>query len=280
MNNNEIILKACERLEKEFEDFKALKGTKTFKKLLGVYKATSKEEIENTTESISYNQKLQNAEYIANYLSEYVLNVLKDFCSKNPLFATQVLRFVGNFTGCMAYVIHGYISNNKEKQKAAQLSDIETYTRAVEYYFSGSKIQCQMTLELPNKFNTSPITEEELKNIEENYNNLLDLARAEKLADEQKKAKEKAEKAAREAATKLKEAKAKARKEAKLAKEKAKKAQGSLFTEDDYKVETPKPTQKPKKAEPKPTAPAQEQAQEENKVIQISLFDNLLGGAD
>ena len=273
LTNNDIVLKSCERLEKEYEDFKALKGTKTFQKILGIYKSTSKEEKENSTESISYNSKLQNAEYIADYLSEYVLNVLKDFCSKDVVFATQVLRFVGNFTGCIAYVIHGYISK-KEKQRAAQLSDVETYTRAVEYYFSGTKIQCQMKLELPKEFNTSPITEEELKNIEENYNNLLDLARAEKLADEQKKAKEKAEKAAREAAKKLKEAKSKARKQAKEAKEKAKKAQGSLFTEDDYKVETPKPTPKPT-SKPKPTVPAQE-----NKVIQISLFDNLLGGAD
>ena len=279
MKTNEIILRACERLEKEYEDFKALKGTKTFKKLLGVYKSTSKEEKENSTESISYNSKLQNADYIADYLAEYVLNVLKDFCSKDVVFATQVLRFVGNFTGCLAYVIHGYIS--KEKQKAAQLSDIETYSRAVEYYFAGSKIQFQMTLELPKEFNTSPITEEELKNIEENYNNLLDLARAEKIAAEQEKAKLEAQQKARDAERKLKEEKAKARKQAKEAKEKAKKAQGSLFTEEDYKVEpTPKPTPKPKKAEPKPTAPAQEQAQEENKVIQISLFDNLLGGAD
>lgn len=273
LTNSEIILRACERLEKEFEDFKALKGTNTFKKLLGVYKSTSKEEIENSTDSISYNSKLQNADYIADYLAEYVLNILKDFCSKDVVFATQVLRYVGNFTGCMAYVIHGYISK-EEKQRAAQLSDVETYTRAVEYYFSGTKIQCQMKLELPDNFNTSPITEEELKTIKENYNNLLDLARAEKLADEQKKAKEKAEKAAREAAKKLKEAKSKARKDAKEAKEKAKKAQGSLFTEDDYKVETPKPTPKPT-SKPKPTVPAQE-----NKVIQISLFDNLLGGAD
>lgn len=276
LTNNDIVLKSCERLEKEYEDFKALKGTKTFQKILGIYKSTSKEEKENSTESISYNSKLQNADYIADYLAEYVLNVLKDFCSKDVVFATQVLRFVGNFTGCLAYVIHGYISK-KEKQKAAQLSDIETYSRAVEYYFAGSKIQCQMTLELPDNFNTSPITEEELKKIEDNYNNILDLAKAEKLAEEQQKAKQKAEKEAREAEKKLKEAKAKARKEAKEAKEKAKKAQGSLFTEEDYKVEPSKPTPKPKKAEPapKPTAPAQD-----NKVIQISLFDNLLGGAD
>ena len=67
-----------------------------------------------------------------------VHDALVDFCQQNEEFAQAVVQG-GSFSECMAAVAKG---------AGIALSDLEAYSRAVQYFFPGAGIRVQMSINL------------------------------------------------------------------------------------------------------------------------------------
>lgn len=67
-----------------------------------------------------------------------IADKLCDFCQQDAEFAEAVVQG-GTFSACMAAV---------EKGVGSSISDIEAYTKAVRFYFPGSRIDVTMTIDL------------------------------------------------------------------------------------------------------------------------------------
>lgn len=93
--------------------------------------------IEEAIEKLSKEpQKLsQKAEAVSGAVRE----ALKKFCLQNAEFAQAVAQSEKTVADCLEYVVKGCGSS---------LSDITAYERAAEFYFSGAKVHCHMTIDL------------------------------------------------------------------------------------------------------------------------------------
>ena len=67
-----------------------------------------------------------------------VLVAIKDFCKQEPEFAQAVVQG-GTFAECMKKVAAG-VGNS--------ISDLEAYSKAVQFYFPGAKVQMALTIDL------------------------------------------------------------------------------------------------------------------------------------
>lgn len=74
----------------------------------------------------------------AGVMAEPVRKQLEDFCWQDGEFAQAVAQG-GTFKDCMAAVTKGV---------GSALSDVDAYERAVRFYFPGSRIRFQMTVDL------------------------------------------------------------------------------------------------------------------------------------
>lgn len=74
----------------------------------------------------------------AGVMAEPVRKQLEDFCRQDGEFAQAVAQG-GTFKDCMAAVTKGV---------GSALSDVDAYERAVRFYFPGSRIRFQMTVDL------------------------------------------------------------------------------------------------------------------------------------
>lgn len=74
----------------------------------------------------------------AGVMAEPVRKQLEDFCRQDGEFAQAVAQG-GTFKDCMAAVT---------KDVGSALSDVDAYERAVRFYFPGSRIRFQMTVDL------------------------------------------------------------------------------------------------------------------------------------
>ncbi len=77
----------------------------------------------------------------ANAMKTEVGKALESFCRQDEEFAQAVVQG-GTFEACMAAVAHGVGSS---------ISDLEAYRRAVQFYFPGAEIRCEMTVDLIGK---------------------------------------------------------------------------------------------------------------------------------
>lgn len=66
-------------------------------------------------------------------------DALKDFCNQEAEFAQAVQQSGKSFQNCLDYVAKG---------AGSSLSDFKAYSKAVEFYFPGAKIQFQMKIDL------------------------------------------------------------------------------------------------------------------------------------
>lgn len=66
-------------------------------------------------------------------------DALKDFCNQESEFAQAVQQSGKSFQNCLDYVAKG---------AGSSLSDFKAYSKAVEFYFPGAKIQFQMKIDL------------------------------------------------------------------------------------------------------------------------------------
>lgn len=73
-----------------------------------------------------------------NAIKRAVKDTLLDFCRQNEEFAQAVAQGEG-FDKCLSAVVKGVGSS---------ISDFNAYQRAVEFYFSGAKIELKMVLRL------------------------------------------------------------------------------------------------------------------------------------
>lgn len=74
----------------------------------------------------------------ANIMKSAVKDTLADFCRQDDEFAQAVVQG-GSFTDCMKAVA---------KSCGTGISDLEAYRRAVRFYFPGTEIRFQMTIDL------------------------------------------------------------------------------------------------------------------------------------
>ena len=74
-------------------------------------------------------------------MKDAVCKALQDFCRQDEEFAQAVAQG-GTFADCMKTVA---------KNCGSSLSDLEAYSRAVQFYFPGAEIHMQMMLDLVGK---------------------------------------------------------------------------------------------------------------------------------
>ena len=71
-------------------------------------------------------------------MAPVVLAAIKDFCKQDAEFAQAVVQG-GTFAECMKRVAVG-VGNS--------ISDLEAYSKAVQFYFPGAKVQMALTIDL------------------------------------------------------------------------------------------------------------------------------------
>ena len=71
-------------------------------------------------------------------MAPVVLDAIKDFCKQDAEFAQAVVQG-GTFAECMKKVAAG-VGNS--------ISDLEAYSKAVQFYFPGAKVQMALTIDL------------------------------------------------------------------------------------------------------------------------------------
>ena len=71
-------------------------------------------------------------------MAPVVMAAIKDFCRQEPEFAQAVVQG-RSFVECMKNIAAG-VGN--------AISDLDTYKRAVEFYFPGAKVQMALTIDL------------------------------------------------------------------------------------------------------------------------------------
>lgn len=76
---------------------------------------------------------------IQHEIAEGTANALQCFCNQEQEFAQAVEQSGKTFQECLDYVAKGV---------GRSISDFDAYTKAVEFYFSGAKIQFQMKIDL------------------------------------------------------------------------------------------------------------------------------------
>lgn len=272
--SEEVVIKAAlDRLAKEKEDFESFKGTQTFYKLLGIYKPGKDEEVDPSV--ISNSNLGSNGAFFADGVAEDVYNTLCKFVEEVPYFAAVILKSKGSFTGCLAYAIHDFISDDSEKKGRVQYaakSDFYVFSKAVEFYFEGSSIKFNMEIVKPDGFVDIPITAKDI-NEQTDYKAACEDAQAEKLAEEKRKAEEKKKSEERAKKKAEREAKKKAAEERKKQAEEFKKSQQSLF--DGSEDTAPTAENKPATPVPKPVVIKAKKPKEEPKKdesLQLSLF--------
>lgn len=82
----------------------------------------------------------------ANAMKTEVGKALESFCQQEEEFAQAVVQG-GTFEACMAKVAAGV---------GQSISDLEAYRRAVQFYFPGAEIRCEMTVDLIGKAAEEP----------------------------------------------------------------------------------------------------------------------------
>lgn len=71
-------------------------------------------------------------------MAPVVMAALKDFCRQEPEFAQAIVQG-GSFGDCLKKIAAG---------TGNAISDLDAYKKAVEFYFTGAKVQMQLTIDL------------------------------------------------------------------------------------------------------------------------------------
>lgn len=143
------------------------------KKISAVGEATPATDTEKTsTEIINHaiekiNPKsIKNSNRYVKVVAEPVAQALHGFCRQSEEFARAIVETDKTFQECLETIM-------KEVRDA--LSDIETYQRAVEYYFPGAKVEFKMTIRMSEWEMEEPEPEKPAKkDIDLSLDSLLD----------------------------------------------------------------------------------------------------------
>ena len=95
-----------------------------------------------------------------------IKKTLKDFCNQNEEFALAVLQTDKTIQQCVEHTV---------KDVKQSISDVEVYSKAVEFYFPGATIRFSMTIDLGDGgFSNSEMPQEQSDNINLSLDSLLD----------------------------------------------------------------------------------------------------------
>lgn len=99
-------------------------------------------------------------------IAEPVAETLKSFCKQEPEFETAILDSGKTYQECLDDVTKG---------AGEALSDIETYRRAVKFYFTTATVKFIMTIDLcgDNGADKPPITMTQSKSLRVSLDDLL-----------------------------------------------------------------------------------------------------------
>ena len=74
-----------------------------------------------------------------NAVKNAVVTALTDFCRQNSEFAQAVEQSYKSVADCIEYTV---------KKAGNSISDLDVYKKAVEFYFPGATVKCQLTVDL------------------------------------------------------------------------------------------------------------------------------------
>lgn len=111
-------------------------------------------------------KSIKNANRYMEVVAEPVAKALHGFCRQSEEFARAVTETDRTFQECLETIT---------RNVGQALSDIETYQRAVEYYFPGAKVEFKMTIRMSEWETEEPKPEKPAKkNIDLSLDSLLD----------------------------------------------------------------------------------------------------------
>ncbi len=90
---------------------------------------------------------------------------LRSFCEQEPEFAQAIEQSGRTFQQCLDKVAAGV---------SGSLSDFEAYSRAVEFYFPGAKVEFRMVINLTGDADNSPELVPEKHTLSMSFDSLLD----------------------------------------------------------------------------------------------------------
>ena len=103
------------------------------------YQKQALDKINNESKSIKVNGAHSN--HVLNVIKEPVLDALKNFINQDNEFAQAIVQG-GSLSECFQHIID--LFSNKDYA----LSDIDTYSEAVKFYFSTATIHWNMTIDV------------------------------------------------------------------------------------------------------------------------------------
>ena len=111
-------------------------------------------------------KSVKNANCYMAAVAEPVAKALHGFCRQSEEFARAVTETDRTFQECLETIT---------RNVGQALSDIETYQRAVEYYFPGAKVEFKMTIRMSEWETEEPEPEKPAKkNIDLSLDSLID----------------------------------------------------------------------------------------------------------
>ena len=111
-------------------------------------------------------KSIKNANNYIKVVAKPVAQALHGFCRQSEEFARAIVETDRTFQECLETIM-------KEVRDA--LSDIDTYQRAVEFYFPGAKVEFKMTIRMSEWETEEPEPEKPAKkNIDLSLDSLLD----------------------------------------------------------------------------------------------------------
>ncbi len=126
---------------------------------------TSTEIINQAIEKINP-KSIKNANRYMEVVAEPVAKALHGFCRQSEEFARAIVEMDRTFEECLLTITKGIRD---------ALSDIDTYQRAVEFYFPGAKVEFKMTIRMSEWETEEPKPEKPAKkNIDLSLDSLLD----------------------------------------------------------------------------------------------------------
>lgn len=72
-------------------------------------------------------------------VKDAVVSALSDFCKQNNEFAQAVEQSDKSITDCIEFTV---------AKAGNAISDLDVYKKAVEFYFPGATVKCQLTVDL------------------------------------------------------------------------------------------------------------------------------------
>jgi|GEM_PF-193772 len=124
------------------------KSTAIVSKVIDIVNLTDDEIKQSAVKKLTDEDKAVNTNFrYIKAVHTYVLNALCEFCKQNTEFAQAICQSDKHFTACL---------DNITKGLGGSISDLELYTKAVQFYFSTATIHFQMLIDVGDGVTAKP----------------------------------------------------------------------------------------------------------------------------